>query len=690
MAITLRSTSSATLSAAGTSITVNAPAGLAAGDVMYAVVGSNSAGDTIAAPTGWVADQSSNAGPTLYTFYKVATSTEPASYSFTLSASNPLYALIADYTGVNNTTPLNVASVQDGGQNTGSPAFASLTTTVAGCQILQCLTVGDIAADTFTPPTGYVLEVSSAYAYKGQVYLADLNQSAAGATGALTGTLAKGNPCATVTAALNPATSTQSLSGPMTGSATSSASVQLLAILSAMAQGDATASAQIERIMDISATASGRALLSAAITRLERIAAAGSGDATLQATLLLARSIAGAATGKASANAAAMELFSRLSATASGKATAQAALRQLLYLTGLSAGASSMRGTLYNLLGLSGISQSQASATVNMTRLMLMDGSATSQARASGGITLLSYFTGSALAEASATGKVRLEMLLSGAANSSGTAGVGKVSAPVAGAGVGTSSGSGSMDLLARLKAGGVSIGSATGSIYQERLLEAVAASVSLSSGRLYLQAEISAQAIAESRAFGTLALMFHLSGEAIGQAYGSGTPPNLIFTFIPDKRFFVEPQADYFYSEPPASYFFVEPLADYFFSEGCMAQKFSSKNPLATRTATMSAVSNLDAGETLTGILSTTVKLTSGFDPNPSGIISGTPIINSVPVSVDTATGAISIPAEQAVQMVLTGGNDGAQYLITVECSSSNPDKILALTAILPVSIYA
>ncbi len=672
MAITLRSTSSATLTAAGTSLTVDAPAGLAAGDVMYAVIASDSHAQTIAAPTGWVADQSGNIlNPTLYTFYKVATSTEPATYTFTISASETLFALIADYTGVNNTTPLNVASVQDEGQaSTTAPAFASLTTTVAGCQILQCLAVVDTSADTFTPPTGYVLEVSSPYGLDGQVYLADLNQSAAGATGAITGTLATSNKCSTVTAALNPAPSTQLLSGPMTGSATSSASVRLLAILSA--------------------TANGRASLSAAITLLERMAGSGSGNATLQTTMLLARSIVGAARGDSSANAASLELFAGLAATASGKATALAAIRQLLYMMATGAGSSSLRGSLYQSLGLAGLSHSQASATVSVTRLMLMDGTATSQARASGGITLLAYLTGSALAEASATGKVRLEMLLSGAANSSGTAGVGKVSAPVAGAGVGTSSGSGSMDLLARLKAGGVSIGSATGSIYQERLLEAVAASVSLSSGRLYLQAEISAQAIAESRAFGTLALMFHLSGDAIGQAYGSATPPNLIFTLIPDKRFFVEPQADYFYSEPPASYFFVEPLADYFFSEGCMAQKFSSKNPLATRTATMSAVSNLDAGETLTGILSTAVTLVSGFDPNPSAIVSGSPIINTVTVSVDTAAGTVSIPAGQAVQMVLTGGNDGAQYLITVECSTSNSEKVLALTAILPVSNYA
>lgn len=122
------------------------------------------------------------------------------------------------------------------------------------------------------------------------------------------------------------------------------------------------------------------------------------------------------------------------------------------------------------------------------------------------------------------------------------------------------------------------------------------------------------------------------------------------------------------------------------------MAQSFSTKNPLATRTATMNASANLSSGETLTAILSTSVQLLSGYDPNPSAIIetSPGPSINPAPLSVETKSGTVSIAIGQAVQMVLVGGNNGAQYLITVECSTSNPDKILALTAILNVSIYA
>ena len=695
MAITLRSTSSNTLTAAGTSITVDAPAGLTAGDVMYAVV--ESLDSSVTAPSGWVLDVAAASIPGgltnyLNTFYKIATASEPTSYTWSQASSSIFSVSIADYEGVNNSTTLNVAGVGLGGQSTASPAFPSITTTAAGCKILIGLAQNGGGSVTFTPPTGYTEEVASAYGYYAQTFIADATQSAAGATGTLTGTISASEPLATFTAALNPAPPIQALSGPITGSATSSASVRLLAILSALAKGDATATAQIERIMGIPATANGRASLSAAITRLERMAASGAGDATLQATLLLARSIVGAARGDSSANAASLELFAGLAATASGKATALAAIRQLLYMMATGAGSSSLRGSLYQSLGLAGLSHSQASATVSMTRLMLMDGTATSQARAAGGITLLAYLTGSALAQAAATGRIQLEMLLSGAATGAGTADVGKVSAPVSAAGVGASTGSGSMDLLAGLTARAVSIGYASGNVIQERNLSGVAASVSISSGRLHIQADVSAEALSEAHASGVLTLIFRLRGESLSQAYGSATPPSLIFTLIPDARFFVEPLADYIHSEPPASYYLVEPLADYFYSEGRMSQTFSSKNPLATRTATMSAASNLDVGETLTGINNVSVALVEGIDPNPAAIIAATPTpaINAVAITVDTKSGPVSIAAGMAVQLVLVGGNDGAKYLITAECSTSNPDKILALTAILPVSIYA
>ena len=718
MAIALRSTSSNTLTAAGTSITVDAPAGLAAGDVMYAVV--QSVDSTVTAPSGWVQDvvaaTISRQGPVpttyLTTYYKVATATEPASYTWSQASSGPFSISIADYEGVNNSTPLNVAGVGAGAQNTASPSFPSITTTAAGCRILIGLAQNGVASVTFTTPTGYTQEVASAWGDDAQTFIADATQSAAGATGTLTGTISAAELLATFTAALNPASVTQLLlSGPMTGASSSSVTAQLFAILSALASGSAVSQAQIEQLLRLPASASGAASLSGALERLQDMQASGYGSATAAAAMLLAQAIAGAATGASSMSSAlslmmpivgaasgtsslssALSLLRALSATADGKATAQAALRQLLYLTGLSAGASSMRGTLYNLLGLSGISQSQASATVNMTRLMLMDGSAAGAARASGDLSIVAYLTGSALARAAATGRIQLEMLLSGAATGAGTADVGKVSAPVSAAGVGASTGSGSMDLLAGLTARAVSIGYASGNVIQERNLSGVAASVSISSGRLHIQADVSAEALSEAHASGVLTLIFRLRGESLSQAYGSATPPSLIFTLIPDARFFVEPLADYFYSEPPAGYYLVEPLADYFYSEGRMSQTFSSKNPLATRTATMSAASNLDVGETLTGINNVSVALVEGIDPNPAAIIAATPTpaINAVAITVDTKSGPVSIAAGMAVQLVLVGGNDGAKYLITVECSTSNPDKILALTAILPVSIYA
>ena len=208
MAIALRSTSSATLSAAGTSITVNAPAGLAAGDVMYAVVQSYE--KSLTAPSGWVQDVPENPIATggsanyLQTFYKVAGASEPSSYTWSQSSAGLFSVSIADYEGVNNTTPLNVAGSASP-QTTASPSFPSLTTTAAGCKILIGFAQYNTASVTFTPPSGYTQEVASAWGDDAQTFIADATQSAAGATGTLTGTISASVELAAFTAALNPA-----------------------------------------------------------------------------------------------------------------------------------------------------------------------------------------------------------------------------------------------------------------------------------------------------------------------------------------------------------------------------------------------------------------------------------------------------------------------------------------------------
>lgn len=140
----------------------------------------------------------------LNTYYKVATASEPSSYTFS-QANNIIFSVsIAAYSGVNNATPINVAGVWDR-QATATPSFSSITTTVPGCMILIGLAQNGRGSVTFTPPSGYASEVASAYGYYAQTFIAELAQAAAGATGALTGTLSASVHLATFTAALNPA-----------------------------------------------------------------------------------------------------------------------------------------------------------------------------------------------------------------------------------------------------------------------------------------------------------------------------------------------------------------------------------------------------------------------------------------------------------------------------------------------------
>lgn len=108
-------------SAASTSLVVNKPAGTQAGDLMVAVMaGGTSSGFTWTGDTGWneLADQSSK--PSLRLAYKVAGSSEPASYTFTATANQTLAGCILTYrnaaydtigTFLTATTPMPAPSI---------------------------------------------------------------------------------------------------------------------------------------------------------------------------------------------------------------------------------------------------------------------------------------------------------------------------------------------------------------------------------------------------------------------------------------------------------------------------------------------------------------------------------------------------------------------------------------------------
>lgn len=134
--------------AGATTLTVTKPTGVASGDVMVATVGASGTA-TLSPPAGWtqVADTTTGASLRQISFYRVAGSSEPASYSFSLGASRTASGGIADYRGVNATSPIDSSAGATGAG--GDAIVPSVPTTATGEWIVAA---GSFAvAESVTP-----------------------------------------------------------------------------------------------------------------------------------------------------------------------------------------------------------------------------------------------------------------------------------------------------------------------------------------------------------------------------------------------------------------------------------------------------------------------------------------------------------------------------------------------------------
>jgi serine protease AprX len=131
--------------ASGDTLDVPVPAGVAAGDFLVAQVAYSASG-TIDAPVGWttidvVTHPTKSIMQGLY--WRIASGTEPASYSFTLSsgASDTAAGAIAVYTDIDATNPIDAVTAQSG--TLTSLEAPSVTSTVSGATLLTFFTVRD-------------------------------------------------------------------------------------------------------------------------------------------------------------------------------------------------------------------------------------------------------------------------------------------------------------------------------------------------------------------------------------------------------------------------------------------------------------------------------------------------------------------------------------------------------------------
>lgn len=171
MAIAVRSSTTAT-NAGGTSLVINKPTGTALNDVLLAVCWVDSDGSatiaSIAAPAGF-----SQAGSNLTStatspcgkvFYKIATGSEPTTYTFTtLTAASTSLSLIA-ISGADTSTPIGVNPTL----GTGSAATAQIAPSisgVAGDMLLCSYSCEKATAITYTAPSGMTETTDAASSY---------------------------------------------------------------------------------------------------------------------------------------------------------------------------------------------------------------------------------------------------------------------------------------------------------------------------------------------------------------------------------------------------------------------------------------------------------------------------------------------------------------------------------------------
>lgn len=113
--------------ASATGVTVTAPTGIAANDFLFATAYSTSSGLTWSPPSGWLLVDSINTTHSIALFKKIATGSEPGSYTFGTGSSSPKWATVFDYRGASTVSTNNLAGVSVGSADPQVAASMSVT-----------------------------------------------------------------------------------------------------------------------------------------------------------------------------------------------------------------------------------------------------------------------------------------------------------------------------------------------------------------------------------------------------------------------------------------------------------------------------------------------------------------------------------------------------------------------------------
>lgn len=161
-AIAQRSFSTESTETDTTTVSLPAPAGRAAGDVLVASFTADR-NPTAAVPAGWTAiadglsiNSSESSGARVFAYYRVVGSSDPVNYTWTLSSARKWGGGISAYTGVNTTTPLDsaVATAVDDSYAATSIEVGSITTASSGAALIGGLGF-DSSNFAATAPSGW-------------------------------------------------------------------------------------------------------------------------------------------------------------------------------------------------------------------------------------------------------------------------------------------------------------------------------------------------------------------------------------------------------------------------------------------------------------------------------------------------------------------------------------------------------
>jgi hypothetical protein len=204
MAIAFRIASTA--AATATSVAPAKPTGLADGDVLVAVSNVD-ANETITAPAAWTAcfAQEQTGTQTVRAWYLVVptAASEPATYTFGGTGSVARRTTIVCYSGVDNTTPMDVTALATNNTTASVTIHANSITTVTNNAVVIWGGTVDSSTFTITKPTAVTNRDQATTLYR--ITMGDLAMPTAGATGNQDGSVSTARANVACLIALRPA-----------------------------------------------------------------------------------------------------------------------------------------------------------------------------------------------------------------------------------------------------------------------------------------------------------------------------------------------------------------------------------------------------------------------------------------------------------------------------------------------------